>query len=87
MNSENTNLLTSFDEAVPQIEEKKEDNEVNINSNILFIPQRLNNETYSEYKERRLVAHYKNHMMAKGTLIWNSRPDPNAKGNTFRKTK
>lgn len=77
----------AFDDTVSDVEVKEEKPELVIESHILFAPQRLENESYEEYKERRLVAQYKNHMMAKGTLIWNSRPDPKAKGNTFRKTK
>lgn len=61
--------------------------EVTIDTSTLFVPQRLVNESYEEYTERRLVAHYKLHQMAKGNLIWNSRPDPTKKGDTYRKVK
>lgn len=61
--------------------------EIVIESEKLFAPQRLEGETYADYRERRLVANYKLHEMAKGRLIWNSRPDPMTKGNTFRKEK
>lgn len=53
----------------------------------LFAPQRLQGESYQDYRERRLVANYKLHEMAKGRLIWNSRPDPTKKGDTYRKVK
>lgn len=51
----------------------------------LFVPHRLENETYENYRERRLVANYKLHQMAKGKLIWNSRPESGQKGQTYRK--
>lgn len=76
-----------IDDTVSDVEVKDEKPELTIESHVLFAPQRLDNESFADYKERRLVAQYKNHMMAKGTLIWNSRPDPKAKGNTFRKEK
>ena len=53
----------------------------------LFQPQRLEGESFEEYKERRLVANYKLHLMSKGKLIWNSRPLVNQKGISFRKQK
>ena len=64
------------------IDESKE--EVNeevkeIESKNIFVPQRMEGESFADYKERRLVANYKLHMMAKGNLIWNS------KQGTYRK--
>jgi hypothetical protein len=44
-----------------------------VNTNTLFVPQRLEGESFDEYKERRVVANYKLHQMAKGNLIWDSR--------------
>jgi hemin uptake protein HemP len=73
------------EENVTDVEVKEP--EVTIDSETLFAPQRLENETYEAYKERRLVAHYKLHEMAKGKLIWNSRPDATKKGDTYRKVK
>lgn len=58
-----------------------------IDTGKLFQPQRLDGESFDEYKERRLVANYKLHLMAKGNLIWNSRPVAGQKGNTYRKQK
>jgi hypothetical protein len=48
----------------------------------LFVPQRLENESFSDYKDRRLVAKYKVHQMAQGNLIWNSKEQ-----GTYRKVK
>ena len=44
-----------------------------IDTKTLYQPQRLENESFEEYKERRLVAKYKNHLNAKGRLIWDSK--------------
>ena len=44
-----------------------------IDTKTLFQPQRLENESFEDYKERRLVAKYKNQMNAKGRLIWDSK--------------
>ncbi len=63
------------------------DPEITIDTDKLFQPQRLQDESFEDYKERRLVAHYKVHQMAKGKLIWNSRPDATKKGDTYRKVK
>lgn len=38
----------------------------------LFRPERLEGETYEEYRIRRITAHKFNKMNAKGVLIWNS---------------
>lgn len=46
---------------------------LDIDTKTLFQPQRLENESFADYKERRLVARYKNHMNAKGRLIWDSK--------------
>lgn len=74
-----------IDDSVSDVEVKEETPELVIESHILFAPQRLDNESFEDYKERRLVANYKLHQMAKGKLIWNSRPDPTKKGDTYRK--
>ena len=69
-----------------EVEYKIEDETVeveqvtDVDTETLFAPQRLQGETYQDYKERRLVAHYKLHEMSKGRLIWNSREQ-----GTFRK--
>jgi len=47
--------------------------ELQIESKNIFVPQRLEGESFSDYKERRLVANYKLHQMAQGKLIWDSR--------------
>lgn len=60
------------------IDESKEEVK-EIESKNIFIPQRMEGESFTDYKERRLVANYKLHMMAKGNLIWNS------KQGTYRK--
>ncbi len=60
------------------IDESKEEVK-EIESKNIFIPQRMEGESFADYKERRLVANYKLHMMAKGNLIWNS------KQGTYRK--
>ena len=46
---------------------------LDIDTKTLFQPQRLENESFVDYKERRLVAKYKNQMNAKGRLIWDSK--------------
>ena len=71
------------DEDVTDVEVKEP--ELTIDTHTLFQPQRLENESYEDYKERRLVAHYKLHQMAKGNLIWNSRPNATSKGSTYKK--
>jgi len=67
--------------------EVTEQPEITIESHKLFAPQRLEGETYADYKERRLVAHYKLHQMAKGRMFWDSRPEPGKKGVTYVKEK
>ena len=51
-------------------EEKKE---TKVDTDSLFAPQRLQNESFEEYKERRLVAKHKLEQMSAGKLIWDSR--------------
>lgn len=63
-----------IDDTVTDVAEKE------IETKNIFIPQRLENESFADYKERRLVANYKLHEMAKGKLIWDSR-----KQGTYRK--
>lgn len=65
-----------IDESATDVVEKVTD----IESKNIFIPQRLENESFADYKERRLVANYKLHQMAQGNLIWDSR-----KQGTYRK--
>lgn len=76
-----------IDDAVSDVEVGEEQPELEIETHILFKPQRLENENFDDYKKRRLVAHHKLHEMSKGKMIWNSRPDQFAKGKTFRKQK
>ena len=47
--------------------------EITIETHKLFAPQRLEDEGYIDYCERRKVAHYRLHLDAKGKMIWNSR--------------
>jgi len=49
-----------------------EQKSLDITTEKLFQPQRLQDETFEQYKERRLVANYKNHLMNKGRMIWDS---------------
>lgn len=60
------------------------DNEIEqvteVDAKNLFVPHRLEEESYIQYRERRLVSHYKLHEMVKGKLIW----DASLKG-TYRK--
>jgi hypothetical protein len=79
--------LVNTDNIGPTLIIDDEPEKKDIETHVLFAPQRLDNETYEEYTERRLVAHYKLHQMAKGNLIWNSRPDATKKGDTYRKVK
>lgn len=72
-----------IDDSATDVEAKEP--EVTIDTDTLFQPQRLEGESFEDYKERRLVANYKLHQLAKGNLIWNSRPDPKLKGSTYRK--
>jgi hypothetical protein len=39
----------------------------------LFQPQRLENESYDQYRERRFVANYKSKMITKGRMFWDSK--------------
>lgn len=58
-----------------------------VESKNLFVPHRLEGETFEQYKERRLVANYKAKQITRGRMIWNSRPDTKQKGVTYRKEK
>lgn len=60
-----------MEEVTYKIDDSEEVKE--IESKNIFIPQRMEGESFADYKERRLVANYKLHMMAKGTLFWDSR--------------
>ena len=84
---ENENNDMSFSDQNLDIIDENENNESEtiIETEKLFTPQRMEGESYIDYRERRLVANYKLHQLAKGKLIWNSRPEPSSKGNTFRK--
>jgi len=55
------------------IDPVQEEQTMDITTEQLFQPQRLENETFEAYKERRLVAKYKNQTNAKGRLIWDSK--------------
>lgn len=57
----------------------------NVDTETLFVPHRMQGESFEDYKERRLVARFKQKMITGGRLIWNSRPDPKQKGSTYRK--
>ena len=77
------NKMSDYNE--PDMQPETEEPEIVIESHLLFAPQRLEGETYADYRERRLVSHYKLKQMAKGKMLWNSRPDPQKKGDTYRK--
>jgi hypothetical protein len=68
-----------MEEVTYKIDDSKEEVK-EIESKNIFIPQRLETESFADYKERRLVANYKLHQMAQGKLIWDSR-----KQGTYRK--
>ncbi len=52
----------------------------------LFVPQRLEGESFDEYQMRRYMAKQRQKQMAKGKLFWNSRPEVGKKGVTYRKS-
>ena len=53
----------------------------------LFVPQRLEGESFDEYQMRRYMANQRLKQMAKGKMIHNSRPDGwKEKGVSYRKT-
>lgn len=59
-------------EVVDQIE-VPEEQVMDITTEQLFQPQRLENETREAYKERLLVAKYKSKQITGGRLIWDSK--------------
>ena len=52
----------------------------------LFVPQRLEGESFDEYQMRRYMAKKRLKQMAKGKLFWDSRPEVGKKGVTYRKS-
>ena len=54
-------------------DEEKKEPEITIETHKLFASQRLEGESYSDYCERRKVAHYRLHLDAKGKMFWNSK--------------
>jgi len=52
----------------------------------LFVPQRLEGESFDEYQMRRYMAKQRLKQMAKGKLFWDSRPEVGKKGVTYRKS-
>ena len=52
----------------------------------LFVPQRLEGESFDEYQMRRYMAKQRLKQMSKGKLFWNSRPEVGKKGVTYRKS-
>jgi hypothetical protein len=52
----------------------------------LFVPQRLEGESFDEYQMRRYMAKQRLKQMAKGKLFWESRPEIGKKGVTYRKS-
>jgi hypothetical protein len=52
----------------------------------LFVPERLEGESFDEYQMRRYMAKQRLKQMSKGKLFWNSRPEVGKKGVTYRKS-
>ena len=52
----------------------------------LFVPERLEGESFDEYQMRRYMAKQRLKQMSKGKLFWNSRPEIGKKGVTYRKS-
>jgi hypothetical protein len=52
----------------------------------LFVPERLDGESFDEYQMRRYMAKQRLKQMSKGKLFWNSRPEVGKKGVTYRKS-
>lgn len=50
-----------------------DDSDVVVDTETLFVPQRLTNESFDDYKARRLVASKKVKEILKGKLFWDSR--------------
>jgi hypothetical protein len=48
----------------------------------LFVPERLDGESFDEYQMRRYMAKQRLKQMYKGKLFWNSRPEVGKKGVT-----
>ena len=57
----------------PEVTLTIEDEKPEINLNLLFQPQRLETETFDEYKVRRKNANEQLQQFSKGRLIWNTR--------------
>lgn len=53
----------------------------------VHVPERLEGETFEQYKVRRMLSHEINKSIRRGNMIWNSRPDPKTKGVSFKKEK
>jgi hypothetical protein len=54
----------------------------------VFIPQRLEGESFDDYKLRRLSEKFKQQSMRRGNMIWNSSPaEEGQRGRTYRKPK
>jgi hypothetical protein len=53
----------------------------------VHFPERLEGETFEQYKVRRMFSHEINKSIRRGNMIWNSRPDPKTKGVSFKKEK
>jgi len=51
----------------------------------LFAPQRLEGESFDEYKMRRHFAKQKLKEMARGQVFWKSKHEKTTKGSTYRK--
>ncbi len=52
----------------------------------LFVPQRLEGESFDEYQMRSYMAKQRVKQMYKCKLFWNSRPEVGKKGVTYRKS-
>jgi hypothetical protein len=52
----------------------------------LFVPERLEGESFDEYQMRRYMAKQRLKQMSKGKLFWDSRPEVGKKGVTYRKS-
>lgn len=57
----------------PEVTLTVEDENPEIDLSLLFQPQRLENESFGEYKVRRKKANEKLHDLSKGRVIWNTR--------------
>ena len=63
------------------------DDEPAVKGNI-FIPERLEGESFDEYKLRRLSQKFRQQAMRRGNMIWNSSPEEEGqRGRTYRKPK